>query len=154
MQKAHQRIADTRSHWPHQVSRAIADRARVVEHLHTQGKTKSAREHWRSQGKTVPAKSGVLREIVITGGYRLEPQLGYRAEVVKTHPVYTSQPCSVCGHRRQENRESQSVFQYVADGHAEDADLNAARNILASGIGATARGEAFPLGTPLSHEKI
>ena len=79
---------------------------------------------------------------------------GYKAEVIKINPAYTSQACSACGHISKENRTSQAVFKCVACGHAENADINVARNILASGIGATARGGALSLDTPLIREKI
>ena len=48
-------------------------------------------------------------------------------------PAYTSQTCNACG-------------------HADNADLNAARNIMASGIGASARRWAFASVTPATRE--
>lgn len=47
---------------------------------------------------------------------------------------YTSQKCSACGHRDQRNRRSQSRFVCIECGHAEHADLNAAKNIAANWI--------------------
>ncbi len=73
---------------------------------------------------------------------------------MKINPAYISQACSACGHISKENGTSQAVFKRVACGHAENADLNAARNILASGIGTVARGGAWSLGAPLSRDKI
>ncbi|MCD0155657.1 transposase [Deinococcus sp. 6GRE01] len=64
-------------------------------------------------------------------------------KVVRVDPRYTSQACSQCGHTCRENRASQSRFRCVACGHADNADLNAARNILDRGT-STERGE--PLG--------
>ena len=94
------------------------------------------------------------REINETGWYGLEQKLNYKAEVVKINSAYTSQACSACGHVSKENRTSQAVFRCMACGHAENAELNAARNMLASGIGASARGGALSLDTPLIREKI
>lgn len=51
-------------------------------------------------------------------------------KVVRVDPRYTSQQCNACGHTCRENRASQSRFRCVACGHQENADLNAARNIL------------------------
>ena len=51
-------------------------------------------------------------------------------KVIRVDPRYTSQACSKCGHTCRENRVSQSRFVCVACGHQENADLNAARNIL------------------------
>jgi putative transposase len=39
----------------------------------------------------------------------------------------------VCGHEAAENRKTQSVFSCVAGGHTENADVHAAKNILAAG---------------------
>lgn len=51
-------------------------------------------------------------------------------KVVRVDPRHTSQRCNACGHTCRENRASQSRFVCVACGHQENADLNAARNIL------------------------
>ena len=50
-------------------------------------------------------------------------------------PKYTSQRCSVksCGHKAKENRENQAKFLCKKCGHEENADINAAKNILAAG---------------------
>jgi putative transposase len=53
--------------------------------------------------------------------------------VVVVPPAYTSQRCSCCGHVEAGNRPSQAQFRCLACGHAENADLNAAKNILAAG---------------------
>ena len=65
-------------------------------------------------------------------------QLSYKLEwrggrVVLVNPAYTSRTCRVCGHERAENRKSQSLFACVACGHTENADVHAAKNILAAG---------------------
>ena len=149
-------LKKTRDNWQHQVSREIADNAGLVvlEDLNTQGMTKSAKGTVDDPGKNVKAKSGLNREILKTGWHGLEQKLEYKAEVIKIHPACTSQACSACGHVSKENRTSQAVFRCVACGHAENADLNAARNMLASGIGASARGGAFSLETSLTRERI
>lgn len=48
--------------------------------------------------------------------------------------AYTSQTCSECGHVSAENRKTQAVFCCEECGHAENADVNAAKNILARGL--------------------
>jgi len=55
---------------------------------------------------------------------------GMLAEV---NPRHTSQQCSSCGHVEKENRVSQDVFMCRVCGHEENADVNAAKNILTVG---------------------
>ncbi|WP_254843131.1 RNA-guided endonuclease InsQ/TnpB family protein [Deinococcus marmoris] len=55
-------------------------------------------------------------------------------KVVAVDPRYTSQACNQCGHTCKANRVSQSRFWCVACGHQENADLNAARNILGRAV--------------------
>ena len=60
--------------------------------------------------------------------------LSYKTKVVKVSPAYTSQTCSCCGHVAKENRKSQGKFKCVSCGHTENADFNAAKNILKLGV--------------------
>jgi putative transposase len=59
--------------------------------------------------------------------------LEYKTSVVKVNPAYTSQECSKCGHTCKENRKTQSLFECIKCGYTENADLNAAYNILQRG---------------------
>ena len=54
-------------------------------------------------------------------------------------PAFTSQRCSACGQVDPKSRESQADFRCTACGYADNADVNAARNI-AAGHAVTARG--------------
>ncbi len=63
--------------------------------------------------------------------------------VVVVNPAYTSLRCSGCGHTQKENRKSQAVFSRQSCGYTDNADVNAAKNILAAGLAVTGRG-----GTP------
>lgn len=45
-------------------------------------------------------------------------------------PFYTSQECSVCGHRDKKNRLSQESFVCQKCGHTDNADTNASQTIL------------------------
>ena len=78
--------------------------------------------------------------------------LGYKTRVITVNPARTSQTCAKYGHRDQASIRSQAVFHCTSCGHQANADLNAAHNIPASGIGATARGEAFSLLTSTIRE--
>ena len=98
-------------------------------------------------------KAGLNRVILHTGRAALGQMLNYKAaEVIKVSAAYTSQTCSACGAIDADSRRSQSEFKCVACGHAQNADLNAARNIRASGTGATARREAFGMPTSMTRE--
>ena len=59
--------------------------------------------------------------------------ISYKTKVIKVNPSYTSQTCSVCGHVNKDNRKSQDKFKCVSCGHTENADFNAAKNILKLG---------------------
>jgi transposase len=45
-------------------------------------------------------------------------------------PFYTSQRCHVCGHTERKNRSTQELFLCQKCGHTDNADVNAAKNIL------------------------
>ncbi len=72
-------------------------------------------------------------------------------ELNEVNPAYTSQSCNACGFTDPENRNDRK-FECVACGHADHADLNAARNILTSGTGVSARRGALALATPVTRE--
>ena len=135
-------IAQARTNWCHQVSREIARRYDVayLEDLNTKGMTASAKGTMDSPGTNVRQKAGLNRGILATGWYKLERCLSYKVSVVKVPAAYTSQTCHACGYMDKANRKSQSVFECVKCGHRDNADVNAALNIPASGNGASARG--------------
>lgn len=55
--------------------------------------------------------------------------------LVKVDPKHTSQRCPVCGCVSSDNRKTQALFQCHDCGHEENADINAARNILRRAMG-------------------
>ena len=55
-------------------------------------------------------------------------------DIVKIDPAYTSQQCSCCGYVDRSNRKSQANFECKKCNHTENADVNAARNILQKGL--------------------
>jgi putative transposase len=54
--------------------------------------------------------------------------------IVRVDPRYTSQGCNQCGYVSKANRLSQSRFVCQQCGHTENADVNAARNILGRAV--------------------
>ena len=149
------RIANARKNRNHHASKAIAAKASTayIEALKTKNMTASAKGTVEAPGKNVRQKAGLNRSILATGWGQFEPMLSYKClEVIKVQAAYTSQQCNACGHTEKDNRKTQKVFKCVACGHKINADYNASANILASGIGAAARGGALTRGSPMSRE--
>ena len=149
------RLANVRSNWAHRVSRGIADSFHTVavENLPTKGMTASAGGTVEDPGTNVPAKAGLNRAVLASGWGAVERNLDYKAgRVVRVNPAHTSQTCHRCGHVDAANRPTQTTFRCQACGHAANADVNAARNIMASGIGATGRRGALALATPVTRQ--
>ena len=83
------------------------------------------------------AKSGLNRSMLDQGLGQLRTMLEEKAKergrvVIPVDPKNTSRRCSVCGHTDPDNRQSQELFRCVQCGHSENADVNAAKNILLS----------------------
>ena len=138
--KIHTKIANTRKDYSHKVSNIISKNHAMifVEDLKIANMSKSAKGTPESPGKCVKAKSGLNRSILDQGWFEFFRQLEYKqlwngGHFVKIDPRYTSQKCSKCGHTHKDNRKSQSKFVCVKCGHSENADINAAKNILEAG---------------------
>jgi len=112
-----------------------------VEDLKIRIMTRSARGSIEQPGRNVRAKAGLNREIMRSGWGLLVRRLEDKApsRVQKIRPAYTSQRCSACGHIAAGSRKSQALFHCVARGYTLNADVNAARNIVAEHA-VTARG--------------
>lgn len=67
----------------------------------------------------------------------------YEKTFVQVNPKYTSQKCNSCGHTAKENRLNQANFHCVSCGHQQNADYNAAKNILGEGIALNRQREAL-----------
>ena len=150
LQKAFRAERFARLNWAHHLSKKVASHYDLayIEDLNTRGMTKSAKGTVGKPGKHVKAKSGLNRKILASAWGTLELCLNYKMEVRKVHPAHTSQMCHQCGHTAKANRLSQSEFKCTACGHTDDADVNAALNILAFGNGATGRGGGNTGGAP------
>jgi len=144
----HARAADRRKDWVEKTStRLVAGHDLIVfEDLRVKDMLRSARGSVESPGRNVAAKAGLNRRIAASVWSLLVRRTSEKAaasqacEVVRVDPCRTSQRCSVCGHVDPGNRPSQAVFSCLACGHADNADINAAKNILAAGLAVTARG--------------
>jgi len=142
--KAHRRIRRQRADFLHNLSHSYTKShgVIVVEALEVRSMSRSARGTVARPGTNVSQKTGLNRAILDAGWGELRRQLRYKAEraggtVVEVPAAYTSQACSVCGHVSEDNRVTRAAFLCVACGHADHADVNAAKNILALGTSRT-----------------
>ena len=159
----HRRIAHQRSDWLHKLTTDLADRHAVIalEDLRIKNMTVSAAGTADAPGKNVAAKAGLNRGILDAAWGEFTRQLTYKTmwrggQVVLVDPAYTSRTCRICARESADNRKTQSVFACVACGHTENADVHAAKNILAAGhaawqaIQAAARSSADACGGEVS----
>ena len=122
--KTHQKIRRARLDFHHKTARRLVNEHDVIAH-----------EDLKVSNMV---KSNLARSISDVGWSQFYDILSLKAEsaarkVIRVNPMYTSQTCHQCGHRCKESRLSQSRFRCVNCGHEDNADLNAARNILRAG---------------------
>lgn len=139
--KLHKRISDTRVTHAHKITAELARNHNVIvlEDLKLKNMTKSAKGTADEPGQRVKQKSGLNRSLLNQNLYEFKRQLEYKtqrhgATLITINPAYTSQTCSICDHTSAENRKTQALFACIACGHRENADTNAAKNILNRGI--------------------
>jgi transposase len=135
------KISRIRGEWHAQLACHLAERYGmvVVEDLPTQRMTRSAKGTIDAPGRNVAAKAGLNRSILNIGWSAFEARLSHALErrgghLIKVEPAYTSQTCHACGVIDAASRKGQ-VFHCVHCGHEDHADVNAAKNILARGVG-------------------
>ncbi|MEV6321739.1 transposase [Nocardia sp. NPDC051787] len=148
MRRVKRREMDRRRDFAAQVANRLATRHGLVvlEDLTIKGMTTSAKGGRVDPGRNIAAKAGLNRAILGKGWYRFELALTNVARytgtrIVKVPAAYTSQTCSRCRSMDPESRESQAVFRCTRCGHSANADVNAAKNILAAGHAVTACGD-------------
>lgn len=136
----HRRIAAQREDWLHKLSTDLASTHPVIalEDLRIRNMMAAATGTAGGPGKGFRQKAGLNRGIHDAGWGEFTRQLTYKVQwrggqVILVNPAYTSRTCRICGHEDSENRKTQSVFACVACGHTENADVHAAKNILAAG---------------------
>lgn len=132
--------ANIQQNYLHQVSTDISKNHALVvlEDLKVANMSKSASGTLDEPGKMVAAKSGLNRSILDQGWHSFKSMLSYKlghlgGELLLVDPRYTSQKCSSCGHTEKDNRMSQAEFAFMRCGFRENADVNAAKNVLVAG---------------------
>ena len=140
MARAHERVASMRQDFLHKASTAMSETQAVVyvEDLKIRNMTRSARGTRETPGRNVRQKSGLNRSILSQGWGTFLSLLEYKlsgrgGRLVRVDPRNTSRTCSDCGHVSAENRPDQATFRCVSCGHADNADVNAAKNLLRVG---------------------
>jgi putative transposase len=126
LQKIHRRIANRRNNFAHQESRRLVNRFDLIvfEDLSI---TKMMKNGFLAQG----IADAAWNQLISFSKYKAE-NAGKWCETV--NPAYTSQTCRICGHCEKANRETQAKFVCKKCHHTENADLNAAKNILSLGL--------------------
>jgi len=141
--KVSRNIRHFRDNWHHHSSKRIAGKSGtvVVESLRVKGMTASGRGTVEQPSRQVRQKAGLNRAILNSGWGGFVEKLKYKsARLIEVNPKHTSQRCTECGFTDEGNRQAQAHFKCLACGHKDNADVNAALNILALGTGATGRG--------------
>ena len=127
----------------HKVSRRLVEENDIiaVEKLNLAGMSKKAKAKVdpHNPGEFLPngqtAKRSLNRKLRLSALAQFGELLQYKArlsggQVIEVDPRNTSRRCSSCGHVAEENRESQAVFLCKKCGFSDNADHNAAINIL------------------------
>ena len=138
--RACEKVADMRRDFLHEASTTMSETQAVVyvEDLKIRNMTRSARGTRENPGRNVRQKSGLNRSILSQGWGTFLSLLEYKlarrgGRLIRVAPRNTSQTCSACGYVSPDNRTRQEAFVCVVCGHAENADVNAAKNILRAG---------------------
>ncbi|MHB8189887.1 MAG: RNA-guided endonuclease InsQ/TnpB family protein [Ferrimicrobium sp.] len=119
----------------------------AIEDLKVKNMTRSAKGTLQSPGKNVRAKSGLNRSILEQGWGLFRQRLTDKAtnatelvQITVINPAYTSLRCSECGYTDKRNRKSQAIFCCLSCNYTDNADVNAARNIISSAVGLAVSG--------------
>lgn len=134
------RLNNRRTDWVEQTTTSLARRYDlvVIEDLNTRGMTRKPKPKLDSEkpGVFLPngakAKAGLNKAILASQWGRVKQRLAHKTNIGKVNPRNTSRECSnpECRHIAENNRKSQAEFVCGECGHAEHADVNAAKNIL------------------------
>ena len=138
--RLHKKIADLRNDFLHKHSATISKNHAVVvvEDLKIQAMTVSASGSVDAPGRNVEVKSRFNKAILDQGWGEFKRQLGYKLEwlggvLLAVSPENTSITCSQCRVVDSASRRTRARFLCTNCGYDENADHNAALNILVAG---------------------
>ena len=138
----HEKIRRTRKLFAHKASTYLLRTygTLAIEDLKVANMIRRPEPKPAEDGKTflpnqAKAKGGLNRSLSDAGLGQLRQMLEQKGKergrlVVAVNPKHTSQRCSACGHTDPANRQSQELFRCLQCGHSENADVNAAKNVL------------------------
>ena len=159
IRKFHMKMAHIRRDYLHKTSTTISKihAVVVIEDLQIANLSASAKGTMAHPGTNVQAKAGLNKSILDQGWHEFRRQLDYKQAwrgglVITINPRNTSLTCASCGHVAAENRMNQARFVCVECGHSDNADINAAQNILAAGQAVIACGGMVQSGRPSKQE--
>jgi putative transposase len=131
------RAGRIRTDWCHRASTDIVRRFGTVaiEDLKIANMTASAKGTVERPGRNVRQKAGLNRSILEQCWGKFATFLEYKlaehgGTMISVQAAYTSQTCAGCGVVDARSRKSQAVFACVHCDHTDNADVNAAREIL------------------------
>ena len=116
----------------------------ALENLKIKNMTKSVKGTVENLRTNVAQKAGLNRVILEQGWSLFRKRLTDKAinattpvEIITINPAYTSMCCSKCGHTDKTNRKSQAIFCCISCRYINNADVNAAKNIISIAVGHT-----------------
>jgi transposase len=156
--RLYEHVRDGRLDFCHQTSHALTTTHGliVIEDLHVRAMTTSASGTVEQPGTRVRQKAGLNRSVLDKAWGQLCTTLEWHGRktgcsIMAVPAAFTSQTCSICGHCAGESRKSQADFHRIACGYQMNADVNAARVILAAGLAASGRG-GFRVAGPVKRQ--
>jgi len=136
----YQKLMRTKSDVQHKITNEVVAKYSgfIVEDLQLTSMMKSTKDIVGNYKKGFVVKSELNLALSDAAIGSLFDKLRYKCEwneryFEKVNPAYTSQECNICGHTSRQNRTTQSLFLCMNCGHSENADVNAAKNILKRG---------------------
>jgi putative transposase len=148
IQGIHTKIANIRQDDLHKISNDISKNHAIIvlEDLRIKNMSASASGTRESPSTHLKAKAGLNKSILDQGWGEFARQLEYKqlwkgGRTIFVPPRNTSRACSQCGHTSAENRRTQARFACTVCNYTNNADINAAYNIVAAGHAVLACGE-------------
>lgn len=127
-QKNKESISAKQGRWTNDLNHKLSRKA--VDYAISQGASVLALENLKGSHlscKRFRKYSWAFKDLLSKVTYKAE-HAGLK--VISVNPAYTSQTCSCCGLKSEDNRKSQDWFLCSNCGHQANADVNASKNIL------------------------